>query len=469
MVHRDLRVGFMGFGRKTFDTAAAERFLADSISFLTDHATAVRAVPTLVTDVGEVAAAAAEMECEIDLLIAQFTTFVDGRFIETAAHRLGVPVVVWAVREPNRGTRQRLALNSLTGANLACHALTRAGVPFQFLFGNPGEPETAERLESLLRLFAAYQRLRGFKVVTLGDAPDGFAFSAPGERARAKLCIAVERMDLAEVFGKAQAVPDEVADRQLRGVRERVRGVERLPEDAVRKFAKLRAVLKQELERAGADAVAVRCWPEFFTEFGAAACSTVSALIDEGVMASCEADVLGALSMDVLSRLTGGAAYLGDLVEVDASAGAVTFWHCGAGAVSLARQPDGAAAGVHPNRGLGFTLEFGLKPGRVTIFRIGEGPDGTPRALIGAGTVLDEPQRFLGTSGRVRLDPERPPRGSERDGTVDAVHGADRPLTARITRLLEAGFEPHYALAYGDVAGALEQLCALVGLDVTWM
>ncbi|MCL6547714.1 MAG: hypothetical protein K6T30_02255 [Alicyclobacillus sp.] len=455
MVKRDLRVGFMGFGRKTFDTAVAARFFADSISFLTAHSSAVSALPALVTDLSEAEAAAARMGGEIDLLIAQFTTFVDGRFIEAVAQRLGVPVVVWAVREPNRGIRQRLALNSLTGANLACHVLMRAGIPFQFLYGNPGEPETAERLEGLLRLFSAYQRLCGFTVVTLGDAPDGFAFSMPGERARAQLGIHVERINLAEVFAKAQAVPDAVADGHVEGVR----GVDRLPADAVRKFAQLQSALRAELDRLGADAVAVRCWPEFFTEFGAAACSTVSTLIDDGVMASCEADVLGALSMDVLARLTASAAYLGDLVEVDEAADAVAFWHCGAGAPSLARQPDGAVAGVHPNRRLGFTLEFGLKPGRVTLFRIGEGPDGIPRALIGRGTMLDEPQRFLGTSGRVRLDPADGPRAG----------GLGTNLTLRITRLLEAGFEPHYAIAYGDVAPWLERLCAMVGLDVTWM
>ncbi len=127
---------------------------------------------------------------------------------------------------------------------------------------------------------------------------------------------------------------------------------------------------------------------------------------------------------------------------------AVVFWHCGAGAFSLARQDTGALAGKHPNRNIGFTLNFGLKPGRVTILRVGEDSVGNVRVLIGSGEVLDESQRFQGTSGKVRL-------------------AGDGDIVARVTQVIEAGFEPHYALAYGDVAATLERLFRLMNIPVT--
>jgi len=443
-----IRCGFVGFGRKTFDTATATRYLKDSGTFLRQQCADVVVIEDLITDVADIPKIALQLKAQIDVLIAQFTTFVDARFIDELTQSLDIPVIVWAIREPNQGVRQRLALNSLTGANLASHMLTQRGKTFHFLYGNPDEQKVAERLQSILRYIDVFHRVKTFTVVTLGDAPDGFHFSSPQPQTTAQLGIRIVHLDLNDVFQRALNIADELVFDDIEAVRKQVRGLEHLPQDTVLRFAKLQQLLRHEIQELGAHAVAVRCWPEFFTEFGAAACSTVSALIEQGVMASCEADVLGALSMDIVGRLADSPAFLGDLVELDEETGAMTFWHCGAGAFSLARPEEGAVAGLHPNRNIGFTLEFGLRPGRVTVFRLGEGAEGQVRALVGLGTVLDEPQRFLGTSGRIVLD-----------GEEDALD--------RLTRIMEVGFEPHYAIAYGDVTTFLRKLCGQLGIPVT--
>lgn len=355
---------------------------------------------------------------------------------------------MWAIREPNAGVRQRLALNSLTGANLAAHKLRQMKRSFQFIYGNPDEKVLVERLEDALVLAILVGRLRSFTVAALGDAPDGFHFSTPSQTAVQQLGIRVVHIDLNDTFQRALALGDDEVIKEVDRVHSQVRGISSLPQDSVQKFAKLQHVLYEEIVSVGAQAVAVRCWPEFFTEFGAAACSTLSSLTEDGVMGACEADIFGALSMDVLYQLTRSPAYLGDLVELDESNGAMVFWHCGAGAFSLARSDTGAEAGVHPNRQIGFTLEFGLRPGPVTIFRLGEDRDGCVRALIGEGDMLDQSQRFLGTSGMMRLTGDGDP-------------------FERLMKVLEAGFEPHYAIGYGRVANQLERLCAALDVPVT--
>ncbi len=443
-----LRVGFVCFGRATFDVDAANELARQSMFALQRQTVTIRAAEHLVTSVHTAEDLAEAWAGEVDVLLAQFTTFVDGRFIDVMAKRLSVPVIVWGIREPNQHPGERLSLNSLTGANMAAARLNRIGTPFLFLYGNPDEPGFDARLNGRLRYWLAWKRLRQFTIVTLGDAPDGFHFSMPGPSAQSILGIDVKHINLNEIFERALRLDSKEITTQLDLVQQKVRGISRLPEENVQKFARMMTVLQADLQEMDADAVAVRCWPEFFTEFGAAACSTLSALIDQGVMASCEADILGALSMDVLHLLSGSPAYLGDLVEVDESQQAVVFWHCGAGAFSLAREDTGAVAGVHPNRNVGFTLEFGLKPGRVTILRIGEAADGSVRALIGEGEVLDVPQRFRGTSATVRLDGET-------------------SVFDRVSRVIQEGFEPHYALAYGSVSMELEQLLHSYSIPTT--
>lgn len=437
-----LRVGYVSFGRPTFDLEAANAIALQSVEVLKRKNIQLTASAGLVTQVADALEKAQEWTDGIDILLAQFTTFVDARFIAAMAQQLRTPVVLWAIREPNQRPGDRLSLNSLTGANLAGQRLHQSGTPFQFLYGSPEDARLADDLDRALRFWSAWRRMQQFTVITIGDAPDGFHFSTPGDAAREQLGVKVRHLDLNDTFQRALAVPDSEVQSEVERVKTKVRGLAQLPRDSIVKFGRLMSVLREDLQSLGADAVAVRCWPEFFTEFGAAACSMVSALTDEGIMGSCEADIFGALSMDILHELSGSAAYLGDLVEVDETRQTVVFWHCGAGAFSLARSDTGAAAGKHPNRDLGFTLEFGLKPGPVTILRIGESRDGSVRALIGEGDVVDEPQRFRGTSGKVRL-------------------AGDGDVVARVTRVIEQGFEPHYALAYGRVAKDLHRLCEL--------
>ena len=161
-------------------------------------------------------------------------------------------------------------------------------------------------------------------------------------------------------------------------------------------------------------------------------------------MASCEADIHGAVSMWVGSRLAGGPAYLGDLVHVDEERNTGIFWHCGAAAYSLVSPRTGPVAGVHPNRKLALTLEVGLKPGRVTVLRLAPGPRGYRLLTIG-GEALDEPQKFWGTTVEVRTD---------------------RPVKDILEILIRQGYDHHYAVVWGDVRAELAALGEQLGIEV---
>ena len=438
------RVALAAFGRATFDLAQAAQALERSRTALAQLPLELVAASGLLTDPAAAAAFGAECAArQPDLVVCQFTTFVDGRLPLALAEAAPGPLLLWALREPGL-PGERLALNSLTGANLAGHALARHGRFYRFVLGDPGEEALGRRVTGLAQAAAAATWLAAFRVLQVGAAPDGFTFSDPSPAALAASGLRIERLALEELFAAAAAVPAAVWAPLAAWAAARVAGLERLPPAQVEKFARLQAVVEAEVAARGASAVAVRCWPEFFTGFGAAACSFVSALGERGVAAACEADILGAVTMGLLSRLAGGPSYLGDLAALDRERDAAVFWHCGAGAFSLAAAP-GPRAGVHPNRGLGFTLEFGLRPGRVTIARLGEGAAGL-RLLVGGGEVLDAPQRFLGTTATVRLD------------------GQSAEAAAR--RLIEEGWEPHYALVYGDVREQLRDVAALLRMPV---
>ena len=172
----------------------------------------------------------------------------------------------------------------------------------------------------------------------------------------------------------------------------------------------------------------------------------LSILNDLGVAASCETDAWGALSMYMGMHLTGQSSFFGDPVSLDEKENTITFWHCSMAACSLAREDTGAVCGEHCNRHIGPTMEFGCKAAeKVTIFRVGKAPDGHFRFMIASGQALDKEKQFYGTSVVVKTD------------------ACARNL---VQETIEAGFEPHFAVIYGDAADALEALGHMLNTEV---
>ena len=101
-------------------------------------------------------------------------------------------------------------------------------------------------------------------------------------------------------------------------------------------------------------------------------------------------------------------------------------------------------ATIHTNRKMPLLLEFPLKPGRVTFFRISQAR-GRTEAVIGGGEMLSRPLAYAGTSGVVRFD-----------------SGARSVLST----VMNATLEHHMALAYGDHRAALEGAAAALGIPV---
>ncbi len=438
------RIALVAFGRPTFDLEMARSLLGQSRAALEDLPVELVLSSDLLTSVDAAVAFGERLAKEtLDAVICQFTTFVDARFVTAIASCGSWPIVFWSLREPGQAPGSRLLLNSLTGANMAAQQLRRMRRWRALVLANPGETALAERLMPLLAAAAVRRHLSEVSIAVLGSAPDGFTFSDPSPENLASIGVDVHFLDLERIFQDAAALePTEAATIASR-LKEQISGTDRVDSGQLDRAATLEAVVQSRLEALGATAAAVRCWPEFFTTYGAAACSLVSSLNERGIAAACEADILGSVTMDILHRLAGGPPYLGDLVEVNEQDNVVVFWHCGAGAFSLASPSTGAQAGVHPNRQLGLTLEFALRAGRVTIARLGEWSGGL-RLLIAGGEVLDRPQRFLGTAATVRLDG---PTGS-------ALH--------TVERWIADGWEPHYALIYGDVRSELIALGSML-------
>ena len=394
------------------------------------------------------------------LLVLQLT-FTDAATIsEVSARFPSKPLSIWAVKEPREGGRLRL--NSLCGLNLASHSLGLSGRRFSWLYSDP-EEEGGTAIGELLdgRRMAGEldpgppsnrggtgsvgKRLRGLRIGRIGTRPDGFdTCDYDPDELEAGTGIAVEEIELAELFSEARAAAGSDLERLVSEARNLMTGLDGMDQEALEKSLRIKLALDALRRRRGLDAFAVRCWPEAFTEYGGAVCGPAAFLGEERVPCACEADVYGAASQLLLNALTGQPSFLADLVDMDEDDDTGVVWHCGQAPISMCDPEAAPEAAVHSNRKLPLLFQFPLRPGRVTLTRLSRARGRSKLVLIG-GDMLGRPPAFTGTSGVLRFD-----------------SGAERTLRG----IIDSGLEHHVAVAYGEHRPALAAAAAELGLPV---
>lgn len=386
-------------------------------------------------------------ECQPDLVILQNITFANAAYASEVLKKLDCPILLWTLREPviDGG---RLRLNSLTGAYSAANAIKAfRKEPLNYIFGSPEEEEVRAKVGATIRAAKLKYDMRHLTVAAVGHTPQGFGFGrALDLEMLENFGASLESIEARELIAIAKGYSDEDVKDYLADAGERMCGLENTPEQNRKDFARLYRAYKEYVKDHHVGALASRCWPDFFTAFGTPVCAVLAMLNDLGVAASCEADTYGALSMYLGMQLTQQATFFGDPVSMDEKENTITFWHCGTAACSLAREDTGAKVDVHCNRKIGPTLDFGCKPCKeVTIFRIGKDSDGDFRFFIAGGEAMDKPKQFNGTSLVVKTN-------------------ADAKTI--VYESVEAGWEPHFVVAYGNVAAELEILAGMLNMEV---
>ena len=382
-------------------------------------------------------------ECQPDLVILQNITFANAAYASEVLKTLDCPILLWTLREPviDGG---RLRLNSLTGAYSAANAIKAfRKEPLNYIFGSPEEEEVRAKVGATIRAAKLKYDMRHLTVAAVGHTPQGFGFGrALDLEMLENFGASLESIEARELIAIAKGYSDEDVKDYLADAGERMCGLENTPEQNRKDFARLYRAYKEYVKDHHVGALASRCWPDFFTAFGTPVCAVLAMLNDLGVAASCEADTYGALSMYLGMQAT----FFGDPVSMDEKENTITFWHCGTAACSLAREDTGAKVDVHCNRKIGPTLDFGCKPCKeVTIFRIGKDSDGDFRFFIAGGEAMDKPKQFNGTSLVVKTN-------------------ADAKTI--VYESVEAGWEPHFVVAYGNVAAELEILAGMLNMEV---
>lgn len=437
-------LGVACVGRPTFVVEYAEQIAARAVAELQATGLPVVGDATLLMDAAAGRAAGEHLAAsQPDALVIVCATFSDASMAVELAAQVAGPVVLWAVREPGP-VGDRLWLNSLCGANIASHALRRAGRHVTYLYGDPGEAGLLAPLLAVARAAAVRRRLRASRVALVGGAPVGFYGAQFDELALARTVgTTVVPFDLATIFAAAAVAPEAAVEAAVASTAARSPSLETIAPPERRRFGQAYVALRDALRTAGAEAIAVRCWPEFPTEFGLMPCATLGRLADDGFVHACEADLHGAVTGLILQWLSGQAPLEADVVAQDDAANDLTLWHCGNAPACLARDGEEPTLTTHCNRKIGVAGNFALRPGPATIARLSYGADGY-RLFFLDGAITDDPvNRFQGNTAHFR-----PAVASRR--ALDTIFAS--------------GLEHHVVFVAGHHAASLAALADLLGI-----
>jgi L-fucose isomerase-like protein len=459
------RLGVLALARPTFDVPYAEQVAATAFATLASLDAELIGSADLLFDAASTEAALEQFEgTELDALLLLQVSFTDSSMTEAIGARYRAPIILWSF--PEERTGGRLRLNSFCGINLAAYALVNAGSRFGYIHRTADDAGAVGEIKALLADGVGRQpsqrrqplptsgaarakaaevatRLHGATVGVIGDHPIGFEPCGYDANELLRVTgIEVERKELPDLFGHSREVDaaDVAATRQR--ATEALGNLDHLDQEALEKSLSLYGGMKTLIREGGWSGIATRCWPECFTEYGGAACSPQSMLIDDGTPGTCEADVYGNVTALLLQAVAGEPSFVADIVEMDTDGDTGVLWHCGLAPLHMAPD-DGSRPGkklatgtIHSNRAKPLLNEFALRPGRVTLARLSQA--GNEMALvIGAGTMLDVPLAFSGTAGVVEFD---------------------RPAPEVVATIMREGLEHHYGIVYGDYRTELEAL-----------
>jgi L-fucose isomerase-like protein len=447
-----LRIAFLPIIRHTFDVQFAEQMIAEAHEALLEAGFHLEEPEQPISELAVARSTARKFsKIPVDVALIFQATFADSTMVVELAQSIDAPIFLWAI--PETWTGERLRLNSLCGINLAGHALTLRKRQYDYVYAMPQEPEAIEKVRQLAMAGFLQRRLKTARLGVVGEHPDGMDTCHLDEaRLKGTFGVQIQHIELEDVFARARAISDSGIAHTRTQLDTRLDNLTTLKQVPLNGTLSVYNALKEIAIEQKLDGLAVRCWPEFFTEMGCAACGAMSMLSDGFDLntpfpCSCEADINGTLTQLMLQILADAPAFGTDIVGVDTKKDLIALWHCGLAPLSMADPNVPVRGGLHSNRNVPLVMDFPLKPGEVTIARLSQAT-GKLRLVLGRGEMLALPKPFSGTSGTLKLN---------------------IPAQTYLNMLIFEGLEHHISLVYGDHLKLLQRFAKLVDLPVLIM
>ena len=370
---------------------------------------------------------------------------------------LRVPVLIQAFPDTAGSMTIADRRDSFCGKMSACNNLSQYKIPYSLTTLHTETPESPEFAKDLAWFGAVCRVVLGLKslrIGAIGARPTAFNTVRYSEKLLEGAGIAIEPIDLSEIFGRIGRLKDE--DGAVQGKIKAIQGyvsTSGIPAEAIMKMAKLGVVIDAWMKDNDIDISAIQCWTSMEEFFGVVPCTIMSMMSNDARSSACEVDVAGVVGMHALRLASETPSALLDWNNnYGNDPNKAVCFHC-------SNLPKHFFADVRMDYQeiiagtVGKLNTFGTCVGRVKAGPMSyarfstDDATGRIRGYVGEGRFTDDPLTTFGGAGVVEI-----PR-----------------LQDLLRFICEKGFEHHVAANFSQTAGAVyEASVRYLGWDVYW-
>ena len=364
----------------------------------------------------------------VDAVILFNGTFNTGELVAEIIRNLDCPFALWGLSELALPTRD--FSGSMVAVMAAGTIFKNMDKEFTFIYGTVKEEATRKKVHVFVNTIRAIAYLKEATIAVIGMRPDGFQIACADELLIKKL-FGTEITNVSTyTFSKIGKDIDEKAIDSDMETQKQIFDIKPDDSPSARGISRMYLALKKIAEEKNIQAYAPECWPEFRDVDKTPFCPANSRMTTEGIMASCECDVDGALTMMLGYAVTGNSVFFADFVNFIEDNNTILFWHCGNAPYDLAKSKP-----ICQKIFGGLSTISALKSGAVTVCRL--------------NSIKDQFMLHSGTGDAIEAEPVL--KGSN---VLVRMRGGNRKF---VESLLENGIPHHNAIVYGDITEELKE------------
>ncbi len=345
---------------------------------------------------------------DIHGVVVLLPNFGDEKAVAEAIRLSGLTVPVLIQAQEDNLDKMGLATrrDSFCGKISLCNNLRQYGIPFtltsQHVCALSGDVFAAD-LQRFAQICRVVKSMQGVRIGAIGARPASFNTVRYSEKLLEKMGVAVETLDLSEIFTRIKHISDsDLRVSEKRGLLLENADASAIPTDKLTTMAKLFVVISEWVVANDIDTTAIQCWTSLQENLGINVCSIMSVMSGQLMPSACEVDVMGALSMYALASCSLSPASIADWNNnFGDDRNKCVLFHCGNFASSSLESPSmgtadiiGTTVGKENTCG---AVHGRLKSGPLTYFRLSSDDfTGEVKAYVGEGQSVDDPLDTVG-------------------------------------------------------------------------
>ena len=373
----------------------------------------------------------------VDAVVIFNGTFSTGEVTAEIVRNLDAPYLIWGIEE--FAIRNHNFTGSMVGVLPQGSIFANFGQKFSFVYGNVSRQSVKDKIKVFVNAVRAISYLKEATIGVIGMRPDGFEISDFDELAiKKKFGTTITKVSMYAFTNIIKNITEKEINEDMK-TQQNIFDISKENIEESRGLSRVYLAVKKVAQERNLQSYAPDCWPELRDQDKTPICPANGRMNAEGIMASCECDVNGSMTLMMEYAMTQTTPWLADLVNYLEDKEALLFWHCGNGPFNLSDKKPKIG---RPFGGLSEIQS--LRSGVATVCRLNS-IRGKYTLHVGLGKVMDNDEYLKGSNLTIKMN----------NGNMGFIES-----------LLFNGVPHHNGIVYGDLVAEVKEFGNLMDIPV---